>query len=76
MNEEDNLKNWFNVELIRLKTEKVIKYQIAKMENTEVAYANYKIVRNIYKTKSDFEKTNFVNKKISNAKTRNKCGKR
>ena len=39
-----------------------------KIENTEVAWASYKIVRNTYKTKIKFEKNNFVNKKINNAK--------
>ena len=34
VNEKDNVNKWFNGELRRLKTEKVIKYQIAKMENT------------------------------------------
>ena len=32
------------------------------MENTEVTLANYKIVRSTYKTKTEFEKNNFVNK--------------
>ena len=51
-----------------MKTEKVIKYQAAKVENTEVAWANYKTVRNTYKTKIEFEKNNFINNRINNAK--------
>ena len=62
-----SVSKWFNGELIRLKTEKVLKYQNA-MENTVVAWSNYKIIRNTFKTKIEFEKNNFVNKKISNAK--------
>ena len=38
------------------------------MENTEVAWANYKIVRNPYKNNIEFEKNNFVYKKIGYAK--------
>ena len=36
------------------------------MENTEVVCANnYNLVRNTYKTKIEFEKNNYVNKKIN-----------
>ena len=45
------------------------------MENSEVAWANYKIVRNTHKTKIEVEKNNFVNKKEIMLKTRNKCGR-
>ena len=62
----DYINKSFNGELRGLKTENVLKYHIAKMENTEVALSNYKLIRIIYKTKFEFEKNNFVIKKISN----------
>lgn len=46
-----------------MKAEKVIEYQTANMENTEVACAKYKIAKNTYKTKIEFEKNNFEQKK-------------
>ena len=41
---------------------------IGKGENTEVACWNYQIIGNTYKTKIEFEKKNYGNKKINNAK--------
>ena len=35
------------------------------MENTEAVWANYKLVKNTYKTKIDFEKNNFLNQACS-----------
>lgn len=66
---EKSIKNkWFNRQLQTLKTEKIIKYNIAKYENTYAAWYNYRIARNKYKVKLENEKNAYINKKITNTK--------
>lgn len=68
INQKNNVNKWFSRELKLLKREKITKYYIAKSENTNVAWNNYKQIRNKYKTKIIYEKNKFINHKISNAK--------
>lgn len=68
INTKSNVNKWFNRELKLLKKEKVRKYQIAKTENTDTAWNNYKITRNTYKTQIEAKKNNYINKQINNAK--------
>lgn len=58
-------KKWFNRQLRHLKYEKIRKYNKAKVVNTELAWSNYKIARNIYKAQLNREKTKYINNKIS-----------
>lgn len=49
--EKSRVNKWFNRQLQALKKDKIVKYHIAKCENTTVAWNNYKNARNIYKIK-------------------------
>lgn len=60
--------SWFNDEIRRIKREKITKYEIARYENTNEAWSQYKNIRNIYKVKIQNEKRKYINNKIIFAK--------
>lgn len=65
--EKNNVNRWFNNEVRLMKKDKIIKYQTAKLKNTNQAWTNYKTKRNIYKVKIENEKNKYINNKINNA---------
>ena len=67
--------NWFNEEIRRLKREKIDKYIIAKIVNSNEAWSIYKAMRNLYKVKIQKSKNNYVNNKINILLTKKKCGR-
>lgn len=65
--EQNNVNKWYNHELHILKNKKIIKYQTAKFENNDEAWANYKSIRNLYKVEIENEKNKYINDQINNA---------
>ena len=59
--------NWFNEELRTVKREKINKYLLAKVENTNQAWGEYKLIRNQYKVQNENNRNNYINNKINNA---------
>lgn len=68
VNRQNYVNKWFNNELHQIKQDKIIKYQIAKIENSVEAWANYKSIRNLYKVKIENEKFKYINNRIKNAR--------
>ena len=66
--EKNTKKKWFNkqLEVVNRRKNK-IKYNIAKSLNNYEAWNEYKRTRNLYKTKLEQEKSNYINKTRSNS---------
>lgn len=65
VNEKYNTKKWFNRALNICKKTKIIKYQTALSVNTEEAWNDYRIYRNIYKVNVENAKNKFTSDKIN-----------
>ena len=61
------MNNWFNEELQTMKREKIIKYLQAKVENTNQAWGEYKLIRNQFKVQIENNKNNYIKNRINNA---------